>query len=119
MSTDKNVSLRLSGIDRTISSHYYHDHVKCLVLDNLNSSLYQEIIKHVNCSQIKELAIAQSPVRADALKPLLARFTSMNIRDISFDIFIIYIDLFIGKVNGVKQLDISNSEHAVDKENII
>jgi hypothetical protein len=119
ITVSKITSLRLSVRENILFCHYYFDNVKCLIVDDMNKSLFKWMTTYVNCSRIKELIITLSYNEADELTPLLACVPNMSSLHISFDLLITNKDAFVGKNNCLKRLDISIPEHMFKEEDII
>ncbi|CAF3709761.1 unnamed protein product [Rotaria sp. Silwood1] len=119
MIVNKEINLRIDDMNSFVSCHYYFDNVKCLIVDNMDSSLLKWVKTHVNCSRIRQLAIIRSQENTDALAALLASLTNMSLLYITFDVLFENMYAFMRKSNYVKHLDISLSEHLFNGEDII
>lgn len=116
---NKITSLRLSVTSNIVLCHYYFDNVKCLIVDNMNRSLFKWMTTNVNCSRITEVTITLSYKEIDELASLLACVPNMSSLHISFDLLIDNKDAFVGKIHCLKRLDIFISKHVFNEEDII
>ena len=118
VSLDQITSLTLATRSSIVSCPYYFNNVKCLIVDDLDESLFRWVTTHVKCSGITELLITPSSKTRNELPLLLECTPNTKSLHISFVLLILYKDILMENKRFVKYLNLSDSKHPFEEKHI-
>jgi hypothetical protein len=100
-------SLCLYDKDPLPQNQYYFDNVKCLKVDNINSSLLKWLTTYVHLSKITKLIVSGLKMNSDAIRSLIALTEGISSLKINFNQLIDQPIASIRTNTNIKRLDIS------------
>ncbi|CAF2593568.1 unnamed protein product [Rotaria sp. Silwood2] len=117
--TNEIMSFGISGVTSCLSNDYYFKNLKHLIIYNLDKDLLQWFVKYVNYLQIQYLDISLLSIKSDTISLLLSCIRNLTSLRIKYSLLLSHQNVYLGKDNYLKYLDISVDEHNFDKKDII
>jgi hypothetical protein len=117
--TNKIISFGLSDVAKSQPQYHYFTNVKNLKIYHINEDLLKWLVTYVNCSQIKYLDMSLLLHEASTISSLLSSMRNIIALRIEYKRLLAYQDVYLGKNNCLKCLDISADVHSFDKKDII